>query len=349
MTRTRLAKPAALLAVGSIALTAGCGSTAGTTSTSASAAAKPVDAKSMTMVTVVKLTGVGWFDRMNQGIKAFGQRTGVDARMDGADTASPEKQIAIIQNLIAQKPTAITVVPNSPTATESVLKSAREQGIVVVTHEAPGMTNVDADLEAFDNADYGAAIMDAMASCMGKSGKYVQFVGALTAETHLAWVKGAYEKGKSAYPGMTRISDPIESKEDENTAYARAKELLTRDPEIKGFQGSAATDIAGIARAVQETGRAADTCVIGTSIPSIAGKYLTDKSIDQIFFWDPAAAGEAQLALALKIAKGEKITEGTDLGVDGYHKLKKSPTMANVWLGDAQVSVDASTASKYPF
>lgn len=53
------------------------------------------------------------------------------------------------------------------------------------------MTNVDADLEAFDNADYGAAIMDAMASCMGKSGKYVQFVGALTAETHLAWVKGA--------------------------------------------------------------------------------------------------------------------------------------------------------------
>ena len=103
---------------------------------------------------------------MNQGIKAFGQRTGVDARMDGADTASPEKQIAIIQNLIAQKPTAITVVPNSPAATESVLKSAREQGIVVVTHEAPGMTNVDADLEAFDNADYGAAIMDAMASCL---------------------------------------------------------------------------------------------------------------------------------------------------------------------------------------
>jgi len=100
---------------------------------------------------------------------------------------------------------------------------------------------------------------------------------------------------------------------------------------------------------VQEAGRAGDTCVVGTSIPSIAGKYLTDKSIDQIFFWDPAAAGEAQLALAMKIAKGEKIGEGTDLGVDGYHKLKKSPTMANVWLGDAQVSVDASTASKYPF
>lgn len=348
MARTSPAVPVVLLAVGALALTAGCGSTTESPSTAASPAAS-VDAKDMTMVTVVKLTGVGWFDRMNEGIKAFSASTGVDARMDGADDASPEKQVAIIQNLIAQKPTAITVVPNSPAATESVLKSARDQGVVVITHEAPGMTNVDADIEAFDNTAYGAEIMDGLATCMGSKGKYVQFVGALTAETHNAWVKGAYEQQQAKYPDMARISDPIESKEDENTAYARAKELLTRDPDIKGFEGSAATDVAGIARAVQEAGRADDTCVVGTSIPSIAGKYLTDKSIDRIYFWDPAAAGQAQLALALKIARGEAIAEGTDLGVEGYNSLKKSPAFSNVWLGDAAVSVDATDAAKYPF
>jgi simple sugar transport system substrate-binding protein len=302
-----------------------------------------------TMVVVVKLTGIGWFDRMEQGVLEFASETGIDARQDGGDDASPEKQVAIVQNLLAQNPTAITVVPNSPEALESVLAEARAAGIIVVTHEAAGITNADANIEAFDNTWYGEQIMINLAQCMGNTGKYVSFVGGLTAKTHMTWVEGAYAKQLAEFPNLERVEGPVESKEDETVAYERAKELLAKYPDIKGFQGSAGTDVAGIGRAVQEAGLQDSVCVMGTSIPSVSTKYLADGSIDKIFFWDPALAGKAMLKIAQILADGGTLAEGTDLGIPGYNSLKKLDGFTNVWVGEAAVIVDATTAGEYKF
>jgi len=107
------------------------------------------------IVTVVKRTGIGWFERMEEGIKQFAAQNGVDATMTGAADADPQKQADVIRRLIAEKPNAITVVPNSPEALEEVLKQARAAGIKVVTHEASNQENTDVDIEAFDNLAFG--------------------------------------------------------------------------------------------------------------------------------------------------------------------------------------------------
>lgn len=301
------------------------------------------------MVNVVKIVGVGWFDRMEVGVKEYAKQTGIDATQTGGDDASPEKQVKIIQDLLAQKPTAITVVPNSPEALEATLKRARSMGIIVVSHEASNQVNIDADIEAFDNKAYGAGIMDGLAKCMGNKGQYAAFVGNLTAKTHMEWVAGAKEQAAAKYPGITRVVDPIESKENESVAYDRTKEILAKYPQIKGFEGSAGTDVAGIARAVQEAGLANKICVMGTSIPSVAKKFFADGSIDKIYFWDPAMASKAMLTIAERLAKGEKIQAGTDLGIPGYNSLTVSKTNPKVFYGDAAISVDASNANKYAF
>jgi simple sugar transport system substrate-binding protein len=301
------------------------------------------------MVSVVKVKGIPWFDRMETGVLAYGERTGVDTRTEGGDDVSPEKQIQIIQNLIAQQPDAITVVPNSPESLSAVLQQAQAQGITVVAHEATGIENVDVDIEAFDNAVYGRQIMDNLASCMGGEGTYVQFVGGLTAKTHMEWVGAAHELQQDEHPGMTRVEDPIESTDNETAAYEKAKEVLAKYPDIKGFQGSAGNDVPGIARAVEEAGLEDETCVMGTSIPSASNKYLATGSIDKIFFWDPALAGEAQLEIARILADGGTIDEGTDLGIEGYESLTKLEGYDNVYLGDASIAADAETAAEYDF
>jgi len=326
---------------------AACGTTSDASKSSDSGGS--TDPKDMTMVTVVKISGVGWFDRMEEGVKSYATRTGVDARQEGADDASPEKQVQIIESLLPQKPTAITMVPNSPESLENVAKQARGQGIVVVSHEAAGMKNVDADIEAFDNKAYGAQMMDNLAKCMGGEGQYVAMVGHLTAKTHMDWVQGALDQAKAKYPKVKRVEGPIESKEDENVAYQNAKALLKKYPDIKGFEGSAGTDVAGIARAVQEAGLQDKTCVMGTSIPSVGKKYLADGSIDKIFFWDPALAGEAQLSAAALLAEGKKIEDGTDLKVEGYDSLKPIDGTTNAFAGDAAVVVDKNNVDKYKF
>ena len=66
-----------------------------------------------TIATVVKLTGVAWFDRMEVGVNKFAEDTGVDAFQTGANTADPAAQVAVIEDMIAQNVDAICVVPNS--------------------------------------------------------------------------------------------------------------------------------------------------------------------------------------------------------------------------------------------
>ena len=344
MNRTRVFQGAAVAAIAAIAL-AGC-STVGATGASTAGSKDP---KSLVMVTVVKALTIPWFQRMKVGVDEFAKKSGVDAREDGADDVSPEKQVAIVQSLLAQQPTAITVVPNSPEAMETVLGQARKQGIIVVTHEATGIKNSDVDIEAFDNPSYGKDIMDNLAECMGKKGKYVQFVGGLTAKTHMEWVGAAHDEQTSKYPNMTRVETPIESTDNQDVAYQRAKEILAKYPDIAGFEGSAGNDVPGIARAVQEAGLQDKTCVMGTSIPSVSKQYLADGSIDKIFFWDPSLAGKAQLQIALTLAQGGKIVNGTDLKIDGYHSLKKLDGYNNVFVGDAAVAADKDAAAKFNF
>src|SRR5262249_28219300 len=158
-------------------------------------------------------TGLVWFDRMQQGIKKFAAETGVDASMVGAPDADPQKQADVIHKLIAEKPNAITVVPNSPEALEDVLKQARQAGIKVVTHEASNQVNADVDIEAFDNLAFGAHLMDELASCMGGSGKYVAFVGHVTARSHMRWVTAASDRAAQKYPNIKRIGAAVESGE----------------------------------------------------------------------------------------------------------------------------------------
>ncbi|MFH5821208.1 substrate-binding domain-containing protein [Georgenia sp. AZ-5] len=331
-------------------LMAGCGSVNdGAAAAGGNTASGSSDPSDQTMVTVVKVKGIAWFDRMDEGVVAYGERTGIDTRTEGGDDVSPEKQIQIIQDLIAQKPTAITVVPNSPEALSAVLAQAKAQGIIVVAHEATGIENVDVDIEAFDNADYGVDIMENLATCMEGEGEYVQFVGGLTAKTHMEWVGAAYDYQVENYPGMTRVEEPIESTDNETAAYEKAKEILAKYPNIKGFQGSAGNDVPGIARAIEEAGLEDEVCNMGTSIPSAAAKYLETGSIDKIFFWDPALAGEAQLEIARTLAEGGTIEEGTDLGIEGYNSLRKLEGYDNVFVGDAGIAADAEAAKQYNF
>ena len=307
------------------------------------------DASDLRFVNVVKLTGVGWFDRMDEGIVAFASDSGIDATQTGADDASPEKQVRLVEDLIAQGVDAITVVPNSPESLEGVFQKARDAGIVVVTHEAASQKNTDADIEAFDNTAYGETIMDNLAECMGNEGEYAAFVGQVTAESHMQWVAGALAKAAADYPDVVRVEDPLESKEDADIAYEQTKELMKKYPNLKGIKGSSAVDVAGIGRAMEELGLEDSVCVMGTSIPSIAGKFLDSGAVDKIFFWDPALAGQAMLKIAEKLVNGEELSSGMDLGLDGYDSVQQSPDVPTTWYGSAWVIVDKDNAADYPF
>lgn len=317
---------------------------AAATEAPAAEAAAPSD---LTFTTVVKIAGINWFNRMEEGVQKFRADTGINASLVGPAEADAAQQIPIIEDLIAQGVDALCVIPMDPTQLDPVLQKAMDAGITVITHEASNQKSMHWDIEAFDNMAFGAGLMDRLAAAMGEEGEYAVFVGSLGSVTHNQWVDGGIARQMEAYPNMVMVGDKNESFDDAEIAYQKAKEILAAYPNIKGFQGSASTDVAGIGRAIEEAGLQDEVSVVGTSLPSIAGDLLTTGAIDAIGFWDPAVAGEACNKLAQMHIAGEAIGEGTDLGIPGYESL--TLVGENVLYGNAPVYVDGTTAGDYPF
>lgn len=311
----------------------------------AAAVSHAQDAKH-TIVTVVKLSGIAWFNRMGEGVAEYAKETGNDATQVGPASADAALQVQMIEDLIAKKVDAITVVPNSPEALEPVLAKALAQNIKVVGHEGSSLKNVTYDVEAFDNGAYGEHLMEAMAQAMGGEGEYAVFVGHLTAKTHNEWVDAAIAYQKAKYPKMKLVTDKIESNEQQQTAYQKTKELLRTYPNLKGIQGSAGEDVVGAALAVEEAGLTGKVAIVGTSLVSVSGPYLESGDIKMISFWDPAKAGIAMNKVAAMAIEGKPVTDGMDLGVEGYSKIRLD---GKVIYGQAWVDVTKENMGEYKF
>lgn len=304
-----------------------------------------------TIATVVKISGIPWFNRMETGVKEFAASTPtVNASQSGPATADAAQQLKIIDDLVARKVNALAVVPMDPAVIEGALKRAIDRGIVVVTHEADNQKNTQANIEAFDNAAYGTALNERLASCMGKQGKWTSFVGSLGSRTHLQWVD-AGAKNAAKYPGMQLVDAKNESFDDANKTYEKAKEILRKHPDIKGFQSSAGNDVIGIGRAIEEAGLAGKVCLVGTGLPNPSAKLLESGAITAIGFWDPKDAGLAMNKVAKLLLEKKPLTNGIDLGVKGYDKVTvtKGPGQGLLLVGNAMVIADKATYKNYMF
>jgi simple sugar transport system substrate-binding protein len=322
----------------------GAGEEAAAATTQWAGAGKPAD--QLKFGTVVKSSAFNWFIRMDEGVKQFAADTGIDAFQQGPSEADAAMQIQVTEDVLAQNVDALLLVPYQVPPMEPVMQKARERGVVVVTHEASDVQNADYDVEAFDNAGYGRHLMDNLANCMGEEGKYAVFVGSLTSTSHNEWVDAAVAYQQEAYPNMEMVGTKNETGDDVAKAYQITKELLKTYPDLKGFQGSAATDVVGVGQAVEEAGLQDETCVVGTSITSYASEGLSTGAIDIASAWDPAMAGYAMNAVAQKLLNGEEITDGMDLGVPGYEEIT---LIDKVIYGSAWIDITEENKLDYNF
>jgi simple sugar transport system substrate-binding protein len=295
--------------------------------------------KKYTIATVVKVDGIAWFDRMRDGVEQFKADTGNDVWMVGPSQADAAAQVQIVENLIAQGVDAIAIVPFSVEAVEPVLKKARERGIVVISHEASNIQNVDYDIEAFDNKAYGANLMKELGKSMGGKGKYVATVGSLTSKSQMEWVDGAVEYQKANFPEMSQATERLETYDDANTDYNKLKEAMTAYPDITG-------------RLIAEGGLKGKVSFAGTGLVSVAGEYIKNDDVQYIQFWDPAVAGYAMnmLAVAALEKKNEQIKAGLNLGLPGYESLiAPDASKPNLLYGAGWVGVTKENMDQYDF
>jgi len=293
---------------------------------------------------VVKLTGIPFFNVMEEGVDKAAEDFGVNAYVTGATDADPALQKKIIEDLIATGVDAIVVVPNDATVLEPTLKDAQEKGILVIANESPGQAGADYDVEMIINKSFAIAAAEAAAVAAGGEGQYVLFVGGLSVPLHNEWADLAKEYLAEEYPNMTEATDRIPCGEDTELARTKTLELIKSYPDLTAIIGWGSLGPIGAAEALREKGLTDVVAVTGTVIPSQAAQYLADGSIDHGVLWNPADSGYAAVYLAKALLDGKEISSIDVPGVG-----KPTVTDGNVLLFDATLNITSENADSLGF
>ncbi|NIO45975.1 MAG: substrate-binding domain-containing protein, partial [Planctomycetales bacterium] len=83
------------------------------------------------IATVVKVGGIPWFNRMEEGVHQAAKQLGVDAYLIGPTQADEAQQVRMVEDLISKGVDAICVVPNDSRSLEPVFAKAKAAGIKV--------------------------------------------------------------------------------------------------------------------------------------------------------------------------------------------------------------------------
>jgi simple sugar transport system substrate-binding protein len=274
----------------------------------------PVSAQDApTMGVVVKIGGIPWFNAMEQGILEQAEAVGMQAEMIGPTSADPALQVRAIEDLIARGVDVIGVVPNDEAALEPVLQKARDAGIRVVSHEGPGLQNVDWNFELASAEGFGESHAQLLADLTGGEGEYAVFVGSLTVPLHNAWADAAIAYLEENHPNMTLVGDRYGVAENVDDSRRTALDVMSAHPDLKGFLAFGSQGPIGAGRAVEERRRVGETFVVGPFSPGQGRDLIKSGAVSGGFMWNPMEAGRVFVTMGDMLVDGTEITSGMEI------------------------------------
>jgi len=270
-------------------------------------------AAAQTMVTVVKIAGIPWFNAVEKGILKGAKDFNIDATMVGPANVDPAQQVKLLEDLIAKKVNVIGLVPLDVKVCEPVLKRAQAAGIKVITHEGPEQEGRDWNVELIDSVRFGEVQMQRLAKDMGEKGEYVVYVGTLTTPLHNKWADAAIAYQKAKYPKMKLVADRFPGADEIDTAYKTTLDVIKAYPNLTGILGFGSNGPIGAGNAVREKRLGKKIAVVGTVLPSQAKDLIADGIIREGFLWNPTDAGYAMVAVARLVLDGKPIKDGVEV------------------------------------
>ncbi len=289
-TGTWIARRGLILAVCGLSvllLITGCGSTS-------------TGAKKLTIAFVMGAEADPFFKAMHIGATAEAQAKGVNLIWQGDPSVySPATQIPYVDQVLAEQPSGLVLIPTDPTALQPEVTKATAQGIPVVnvdTH-VNDLSNVLSFITG-NNADGGAKAADAMATAIGytSGGSYQVVVGLTspTATTNVARLAGFKAEIAAKYPGI-QIVDVGYSQSQPAVANTNVSNWLTKYPHLSGIFAIDGTNATGAAAALQAKGLVGKIALVGYDAYPTNVALLTQGVFTALIAQDPAA--EAKLAI----------------------------------------------------
>ncbi|WP_144528348.1 autoinducer 2 ABC transporter substrate-binding protein [Peribacillus simplex] len=293
-------------------LLAGCVSQEGATGNSEKGTSGGGGNEKLKIAVVPKLMGIPYFNASEKGAIQAGKDLGVETIYTGPTEPDAAQQVKVIEDLISQDVDVIAVAPNDAASLSPVLQKAKDEGIIVMDWDTPAdQSLVELSVHQIDDEAYGRHIAKSLVKQMGvEKGQIAILTGGLSAANLNTWIDAAKKELEENYPGIELVSDKIATDEKQQVAYQKTLDLIKSNPELKGIMAFSTPAPLGAAQAVQEKGLQDDITVVGTALPKDSSPYLEDGSLDVAILWEPDKLGYLTVALAKRLAEGEKPEDG---------------------------------------
>jgi ABC-type sugar transport system substrate-binding protein len=287
--------------------------------------------KQITIAFVMGAESDPFFQAMKVGAQDEAKAEGVKLIWQGdASHYDVATEVPIVDNVIAQKPDGLVLIPTDPDGLQASSDKAVAAGIAVanVDTHVTDLSKVVTFITG-DNTDGGAkaakAIADKIGYTAGKTYKVVVGLTSATATTNVARLEGFKAAVAKDYSGI-QIVDVAYSASNPQTASSNVNNWLTKYPDLAGIFAIDGTNASGAAAALQAKGLTGKIALVGYDAYPANVDLIKAGVFTALIAQDPAA--EARLAIKTLV---------------DYIKNKKSPAQRDVVIPN--VTLDAMTSA----
>jgi len=254
--------------------------------------------KTMKIFMVPKFTGAAYFAATEKGAKEAvaelkAKGIAIDFLYTGPSDANTDKEIQMIDDLVAQKPDGLIISANDAEALVPVAKKAQAAGIKVLTYDAD-VADSSARSWFVNQGTFtliGAALIDVVAAQAGPSARYAIVSADPGAFNQNSWIAAMKAHAAERYPKMQLV--------DIRYGYDRPADSFSVSQDlINKYRGKldaiiAPTSVAlpKTAEAVEQAGMSGKIVVTGLSTPNDMKPFVKKGTVKTVVLWNPVDLG----------------------------------------------------------
>lgn len=264
------------------------------------------------IVVVLKTSNAQYWNIIESGAKKAFHDFNIDGRIVVPESESKiNEQVAMLKNILEQKPDALIVAPIQPYAAVPVLKEYKKSNIPVLLVDTEANWNGQTSFIGTDNYNLGEKSGELLASMLQPGDQVALIHPTIVNPDVSARLNGARDVLEGA--GVNIVS--VRPADNESGEVKMAMEsVLQTVPNIKGV--FATTDTIAISAIKEFKEKGIRIPVVGTDGTMEIVREIEEGTLSATIAQNPYDMGYISVEAASKVARGEEIEKNIDTGVD---------------------------------
>lgn len=276
-----------LTAIIGATMMAGCGGGGGSTTSQSSDGSSA----SGTYAFVAKDVQNPYMQKVYDGFEKACKEIGAEPLYKGPEAATPEKQIEIINQLVAQNVAGIAIAAKDADALQPALTEAMDAGIKVISLDsAVNKDSRQTHIQQADPEKIGRGLIQAAYEMVdGNGGIAVLSATAQATNQNLwiEWMKKELEENPEKYANTPLVK--VAYGDDDPTKSTSETQALLTDSSIKVIIAPTTVGMLAAGKVLQD--KQSDVKLTGLGLPSEMAPFIEDGTCPWMYLWNPVDIG----------------------------------------------------------